>query len=73
MDSKLVSMLATAVFDSTPRPGRCYRCQRIVNERQEFRDHKSYTEWKISHLCQQCQDLAFRNPEEEHSDFEFPK
>jgi hypothetical protein len=60
MNKKIVRAIAQAIFKSDPRPGRCYRCQRIIDERSEFLNAQSRTEWRLSHLCQQCQDWAFQ-------------
>ena len=38
--------------------GRCPLCKRGITEN-EFKDKKSLREYKISGLCQQCQDKMF--------------
>lgn len=47
-------------FSANPRPGRCFRCERIMtDECKEFRDWESFMEYKKTGLCQQCQDIVF--------------
>jgi len=44
--------------------GRCPFCSQIVN-RLDFKDALSMREFKISGLCQTCQDETFKDPTEE--------
>jgi uncharacterized protein with PIN domain len=47
-------------FRADPRPGRCFRCERIIaGTVNEFRDRKDFMEYKKTGLCQQCQDIVF--------------
>jgi len=63
MNEYFVGALAKTLYGASGRPGRCHRCDRLVNEEEEFRNIKGKKEWKISHLCQQCQDWIFRELE----------
>ena len=43
----------------------CVACEKPAHE---FRDELSEREWKISALCQICQDEVFAEPEEDDED-----
>jgi hypothetical protein len=40
-------------------------CGKTIDLETEFRDHTSQAEYKITHLCQDCQDKMFMPPAEE--------
>jgi hypothetical protein len=69
MEEKILRDIAKFIFRSEPRPGRCFRCERVINEDVEFRDTRSQKEWHISHLCQQCQDRMFRDRDDTPTKF----
>lgn len=65
-------LLALAgLLNAAPTGERCKRCQRIIDETKEFRDHKSYAEWKKNHKCQQCQDFELSYAEDDESSLYF--
>lgn len=41
--------------------GLCPFCNKIIDPEKEFRDDLSRKEFKISGLCQDCQDNVFKN------------
>lgn len=41
--------------------GKCGLCDKDIDEETEFRDEESKKEFKISGLCQQCQDEIYGN------------
>ena len=45
--------------------GKCPFCGKVIDPEKEFRDELSKREFKISGLCQKCQDEVFTEPEEE--------
>ncbi len=42
----------------------CATCGRKVDPENDFADTLSQSEWRISCMCQGCQDIAFAEPEE---------
>lgn len=46
-------------FAENLRQGKCGMCGATINLA-EFRDSASWEEFKLSHLCQTCQDVTFR-------------
>lgn len=44
------------------REGRCPFCGKTIDPLTEFRDGLSYREFRISGLCQSCQDETFKAP-----------
>jgi hypothetical protein len=50
---------------ANPRPGRCYRCEKLVDESKNFRSMLALAEYKLSGLCQQCQDIVFAEEQED--------
>ena len=42
----------------------CATCSVKVDPVADFTDELSRAEWRISHMCQACQDEAFAEPEE---------
>ena len=44
--------------------GKCPFCGSMKTSRADFRDEISWREFKISGLCQKCQDKSFIGPEE---------
>lgn len=61
------------LLNAEPLLERCQRCKRLIDETKEFRDHKSYVEWKKKHMCQQCQDYEQSLADEETSIFNLSK
>jgi hypothetical protein len=51
--------LTIAAARAHPRPGRCFRCEKIIDESKEFRDKISFMKYKQFGLCQPCQDVIF--------------
>jgi hypothetical protein len=41
----------------------CAVCGRKVDEKSNFVDELSRCEWRVSHMCQSCQDDVFAEPE----------
>lgn len=56
MRRDLIAGLARMCFGASPRPGRCLRCEKLVDESKNFRSTAALAEYKLSGLCQQCQD-----------------
>ena len=48
--------LSQAMFGVSRQVGVCPFCKAEVSGREDFRDSLSWTEYRISHLCQKCQD-----------------
>ena len=42
------------------REGRCPFCGKTIDPRTEFKNSLSYHEYRISGLCQSCQDSTFK-------------
>ena len=47
------------------KAGLCPFCKKQIDP-SEFRTELDRREWKISGICQSCQDKTFTEPEEEH-------
>lgn len=45
-----------------PRPDQCASCGKTVNAETDFVDTLSKKEWRITQLCQACQDVVFAPP-----------
>jgi len=45
----------------------CSFCKSTKVERKDFKDELSWKEFHISGLCMKCQDIAFKDPEENNS------
>jgi len=46
----------------------CATCGKKVDASADFADELSRAEWRISRMCQACQDLAFAEPDEDEDD-----
>lgn len=44
--------------------GNCPFCGKVIHPNTEFKDELSLREYKISGICQTCQDKTFSEPEE---------
>lgn len=49
-----------AVFGVSRQEDVCPFCKTAITGRDDFRDDLSWKEYRISHLCQKCQDETFR-------------
>jgi hypothetical protein len=58
--------LARSAFGAHQRPGRCFRCEKLVDESTNFRTTSALAKYKLSGLCQQCQDIEFAEEQEEY-------
>lgn len=57
---KMLDNMAKTLFGSEGfKEGSCSRCSKSVNGPTDFNDEISWSEYKISHLCQDCQDFIF--------------
>lgn len=59
MRRDLMIAAARTCFKSQPRPGRCFRCEKIIDESKEFRNKIAFMKYKQFGLCQPCQDIVF--------------
>jgi hypothetical protein len=59
MNKEIMKALFPEEF-SRVESGRCPFCNGEVNEN-DFRDDKSLSEFRISGICQECQDKTFSN------------
>lgn len=58
-----IDRVSMEFWGKTREPGFCVKCGREVKP-EDFRDDLSLKEYRISALCQECQDLIFELPEE---------
>lgn len=58
MESFLDS-LSQRMFGVSRQEDVCPFCKTEISGREDFKDDLSWTEHKISHLCQKCQDEVF--------------
>jgi hypothetical protein len=68
MDTSKLELLKALGFDDEVenlKSGRCPFCGSTKTSKEDFRDEMSYREFKISGLCQGCQDRSFVDPEDE--------
>lgn len=56
--------ITLAVFGHFKNDGICVFCGSNKTQPKDFNDNLSRKEWKISRLCQKCQDKIFADPEE---------
>lgn len=56
MRQDLTAGLARMYFGPNARPGRCARCEKLVDESKDFRTKAALAKYKLTGLCQQCQD-----------------
>ena len=59
-----LNTMTKQLFGRERRDDQCVICGIAVNPEKDFRDALSFKEFTISRMCQQCQDLAFTNPDE---------
>jgi len=59
MRRDLTIAAARTGFRNQPRPGRCFRCEKIIDEEKEFRNKLAFMKYKQFGLCQSCQDVVF--------------
>lgn len=52
------------LFFGETKPGCCVTCNKEVNVETEFADVASIAEWRITQMCQTCQDDTFTEPED---------
>ena len=67
MDKSKLELLRALGFDEeidNLESGKCPFCGSTETTRADFRDEISWREFKISALCQKCQDKSFTEPEE---------
>lgn len=61
---EMLNAVAENLFGRPRKSGFCVQCGREVRP-EDFRDELSLKEYKISALCQECQDEIFQQPDEE--------
>ena len=67
MDKSKLELLRAFGFDdevNNLESDKCPFCGSTKTTRADFRDEISWREFKISGLCQRCQDKSFAEPEE---------
>lgn len=63
MEKKL-NAFAKSVFGRGRDEGVCVPCGSDKVKPENFRDERSWQEWLISRMCQECQDRTFRTDED---------
>jgi len=57
--SNFMKEFAQALFGVSAEQGTCWMCGREGVKAEDFRDEESLQEYRISGMCQECQDKTF--------------
>ena len=60
--------LAMVAYGRKPKDGACVKCESTKVTKEDFKDAVSLTEFKISRLCQKCQDDFFEKDSDDSFD-----
>lgn len=66
MRRDLTAGLAHKYFGPNGRPGRCFNCEKLVDESKNFRSTAALAKYRLLGLCQQCQDTISAEEQEEY-------